>query len=781
MAQAPGGEPFFARFSPDGTRIAIGYNDTTRVDVVAAADLRLLYQADTKNVANGNLFRVAWSADGRFLYAGGQYYDGSGRFLVRRWADGGRGGFNEVAVGTDTIMDLKPLRDGRLAIGTAEPLVTVLDTNDHAVWQKMGEKADFRGQRSQWSFGVSADGQVIRFGFEAGGKRPAEFSLRDSRLVLDPPADPSLKGAVTETAAFGVIDWIDSEKPKLVGMALNLRSGGFDGLAGESMPLSPPSDSWISSELSSLMNYERSRSLAIAPSGDRFLLGADWSLRLFDGRGRQLWKVTVPSTAWGVNISSNGRFALGAFGDGTIRWYELRDGRELLAFFPHKDGKRWVAWTPEGFFAASEGGEQLLGYQLNRGADQTPEFVSTDRLYAAFYRPDVLLARIQGDETKVREARAAIGDINQVLAAGLPPVVTLAGPAQVKIEGRTFVHELLLSDRGGGVGRIEYRVDGVLQADVGARPVELDRPGADGKIRRARPLDLPPGQHEVRAVAYNADGKVAARPVTQVVEVDDPLVLPPALYGLAIGIDEYSDSALRLKYAAGDAQAVASELQTGGRALFARVDLRILPNADAKRERIEREFADLAQVVQPNDVFVLYLSGHGIVIDGTYYFVPQDVLYENQAALRAGSLSQSRLTDLLAAVKANKSLIILDTCFAGAFRPEQKMAFSFRGLEEKTAIDRLMQATGRTTFASSMAVQQALEGYEGHGVFTYALLEGLRGTADERGNRNREIEIDELFDYVRQTVPKLTFQQWQIKQIPMRDAIGDNFTIGFRH
>lgn len=88
-----------------------------------------------------------------------------------------------------------------------------------------------------------------------------------------------------------------------------------------------------------------------------------------------------------------------------------------------------------------------------------------------------------------------------MLAAGLPPLVTLAGPVQVKIDRRTFVHELLLTDRGGGVGRIEYRVDGVLQADVAARPVELDRPGTDGKVRRTRPLDLPPGQHEVTAVA----------------------------------------------------------------------------------------------------------------------------------------------------------------------------------------------------------------------------------------------------------------------------------------
>ena len=335
----------------------------------------------------------------------------------------------------------------------------------------------------------------------------------------------------------------------------------------------------------------------------------------------------------------------------------------------------------------------------------------------------------------------------------------------------------MLTDRGGGIGRIEYRVDGVLQADVAARPVELDRPGADGKTRRTRPLDLPPGRHEVTALAYNADGKVASRAVTQVIEVDDPLARPPTLYGLVVGIDAYRDSALRLKHSAADAGALRDTLQAQGRPLFGKSDLRLLPNEDATRERIEQEFAGLAEVVQPNDVFVLYLSGHAAIIGGTYYFVPQDVRYENEATLRAGSLSEGRLKDLLKDIKAQKSVLLLDTCYAGAFAGRERLAFNFRGLEEKTAIDRLMQATGRATLASSSAVQQALEGYEGHGVFTYALLQGLSRAADDRGNRNGTIEIDELSNYVSDTVPELTRRKWNIEQIPMRDILGQNFPI----
>ena len=99
--------------------------------------------------------------------------------------------------------------------------------------------------------------------------------------------------------------------------------------------------------------YETSRSLAIHPDGKRFLLGADWSLRAFDAAGAELWRRPVPGIVWAVNISGDGRLALAAYGDGTLRWHRMEDGAELLALFPLADRANWVAWTPEGVYAAT--------------------------------------------------------------------------------------------------------------------------------------------------------------------------------------------------------------------------------------------------------------------------------------------------------------------------------------------------------------------------------------------------------------------------------------------
>ncbi len=75
--KAQGGkEPFSAVFSPDGTKIAVGFNDSTNVDVLSAKDLSHLYSPSTAGVNNGDLGSVAWSYDGSTVFAGGLYAKG---------------------------------------------------------------------------------------------------------------------------------------------------------------------------------------------------------------------------------------------------------------------------------------------------------------------------------------------------------------------------------------------------------------------------------------------------------------------------------------------------------------------------------------------------------------------------------------------------------------------------------------------------------------------------------------------------------------------------------
>jgi hypothetical protein len=145
----------------------------------------------------------------------------------------------------------------------------------------------------------------------------------------------------------------------------------------------------LNGERLALDPYERAYSLAIAPDGARFALGTDWALRLFDRTGEERWRRTVPSVVRAVNISGDGRLLVAAYGDGTLRWHKLEDGTELLAFLPLADRANWVAWTPEGLYAATPGARGVLQWHVNHGWKQAAEAIPVHQIPEQ-HRPDVL-------------------------------------------------------------------------------------------------------------------------------------------------------------------------------------------------------------------------------------------------------------------------------------------------------------------------------------------------------------------------------------------------------
>ncbi len=130
-------------------------------------------------------------------------------------------------------------------------------------------------------------------------------------------------------------------------------------------------------------------------------------------------------------MSGNGKIALAALGDGTLRWYRMKDGKELLALFAHKDKKRWVLWTPSGYFDASPGAEELIGWHVNNGQDQAADFFPASKFRSTYYRPDVIAKVLETlEETEgIRLANAESGRKPEAsVQQMLPPVVNIISP-----------------------------------------------------------------------------------------------------------------------------------------------------------------------------------------------------------------------------------------------------------------------------------------------------------------------------------------------------------------
>jgi hypothetical protein len=120
-------------------------------------------------------------------------------------------------------------------------------------------------------------------------------------------------------------------------------------------------------------------------------------------------------------------------------------------------------------------------------------------------------------------------------------------------------------------------------------------------------------------------------------------------------------------------------------------------------------------------------------------------------------------------VSAQKSILIFDTCESSA------AAGLTRGEKEReTAIDRLRDATGRSVITA--ARQAAYEGYKGHGVLTYAILDAL--TAKEDGQAG-EVDLLQLASHVDREVPVISKSLFGVAQRP-HNKIEGNFPIGIR-
>ena len=134
--RAPGGErPFGIAFGADGARLAVGYDDSTRVDVLDGRSLAPLHPAATGGVDNGDLSAVAWAADGTLL-AGGRYGDGTGVSPVLAWAAEGRGARRSLPAGQNTVMGLVPLPGGDLLVAAADPFLARLAPDGRAAWTR---------------------------------------------------------------------------------------------------------------------------------------------------------------------------------------------------------------------------------------------------------------------------------------------------------------------------------------------------------------------------------------------------------------------------------------------------------------------------------------------------------------------------------------------------------------------------------------------------------------------------------------------------------------------
>jgi WD40 repeat protein len=520
-------------------------------------------------------------------------------------------------------------------------------------------------------------------------------------------------------------------------------------------------------------------SVVFSPDGRRLLSGSwDKTVKLWDVKiGREILTFGGHSDkVTSVAFAPDGRRVASASWDGSVKFWHAESGKLLATAMTFSNGE-WVFITPEGFFESSERGAELLS------AVRGLEVYSMDQFYQSLYRPDLVREKLAGDpQGKVREAAANL-DLTKVMASGAAPRVTVLAPSTGSSVAEDEVTvDASITDLGGGVGKLEWRVNGVTLGldERGLERIPSASPGGAPAVSRppmkvSRRLTLEPGENKIEIVAYNGRNLIASVPARVALQWEgDKTSTPPKLHVLAVGVNDYWDSRLKLSYAVPDAKALGEAMRMAGSGLYAGVEVTTVLDEGVTVENLERVFTEMAKKVHARDVFVFFLAGHGKTVDGRYYFLPRDFRYESEESITKSGVDQDRFQAWFAKIPARKSILLYDTCESGSLTGDRVQQ---RGIERVAALERMTRAMGRTVLSASTDDTPALEGYRGHGVFTYALLDGL-DFADTNGNGL--IEVTELAAYVDQKVPELSFEAFKLRQIPQMKIVGNSFPIASR-
>jgi Caspase domain len=447
-----------------------------------------------------------------------------------------------------------------------------------------------------------------------------------------------------------------------------------------------------------------------------------------------------------------------------VRLWNLKTRELIVTLFRGSDGE-WVMWTPQGYYTGSPGADRIVGWQINKGPESAAEYVGAEQLRQHLNRPDIVEKAIvlASAERAVREAPGTSFKIADLLARPVPRFRIVSPLAGATERGGRAIVKIA----------VEATPDPVrlIRAQINGRQVVEETPevGSGGFAAGERVLSVPlaKGPNEIRVTLTNAIGE-RAETLTLAHEGDGDLDRRGTLHILAIGVDDYKGlgnfcggGSCNLRAPGADARtfadAVAKHMGPG----HVRIAKRVLINGAAANDAPTAsniiDAVELLRQAGETDTVVLFIAGHGVNDGPSYRFLPTDASWMGGALRGSTVVPWQVLQEAVEAAKGRR-LLFVDTCHAGN-------AYNQR-------LGNAAYHSNIIAYTAARFDQEALEDPAlGHGLFTYAVVEGFEGKG-ARANKG-QLSTKDLADYVVGRVGALA-KQMKAEQEPQyfkgRDA-----------
>ena len=272
-------------------------------------------------------------------------------------------------------------------------------------------------------------------------------------------------------------------------------------------------------------------------------------------------------------------------------------------------------------------------------------------------------------------------------------------------------------------------------------------------------VGLPTGKNNVKVSFSSLDGQK----VSKNANVENLFKGTPSFYIVAIGINEFPNWTIgtSLKNAVNDANLIKEVFTKRSTELFSgRVKIKpyTLDVKETTKENITKLIEEVRKSVKPNDYFLLYVASHGVIKgegeDKKYYFAPSD--FSMNQKYWTNGFKENQISEYLINIPSIFRIAILDTCYAGR---------EVDSIKKELAVLPFAKKEGISVLTAAKSTQEANDNYEGHGLFTYILVNGLKGKADY--NHDGVVDSIEIAQYVKNNVGRVSRSETDMRQDAM--------------
>jgi tetratricopeptide (TPR) repeat protein len=228
-------------------------------------------------------------------------------------------------------------------------------------------------------------------------------------------------------------------------------------------------------------------------------------------------------------------------------------------------------------------------------------------------------------------------------------------------------------------------------------------------------------------------------------------------YALVVGIAGYPNPGVsKLLYSERDAQDIFDVLISPEGGNFHRENVHLLIGAKATLANLRHELEEwLPAQAKEDDRVLVYFAGHGFVYQGRGYLAPYDIDPHN---IQGTGYPMDELGATIGGkIRAKDKILLTDSCHSGAIRPEDLQDIN-------PPIDLNKSLFSLTASRDREVSYESKNWGGGHGIFTYYVVRGMEGEADENGDG--VVTADELYDYVYRSVRQDTQNANQGQQNP---------------